>query len=130
MPAPIVATYSVNVIEAAHQAFLDLIDAGTGAGTIKLRDNADVLLGTITLTDPAGSVDATTGDLTLTASGTSSAVASGDCTYGEVCDSDDNVLLSIPATAGTSPVVGQLVINSTDIVSGATITLVSATIAV
>lgn len=128
MPAPAQATYSVAALEAAHQSFLDRVDAGTGPGTVRLRDDSDVLLGTITLTDPGGSVDAGTGQLTLTAAGTASAVATGTCTYGEVCDSDGNVLLSLPTSSGTSPVGGRLVLNSTSIVSGSVITLVSATV--
>lgn len=128
MPAPSSATYAADALEAAHQAFLDLVDGGTGAGTVKLRDDSDVLLGTVTLTDPAGSVNATTGQLTLTPSGTASAVATGTCTYGEVCDSDGNVLLSLPTSTGTTPVGGLLVLNSTSIVSGSVITLVSATV--
>lgn len=128
MPAPANATYAVDVIEAAHQAFLNLIDGGAAAGTVKLRDNSDVLLGTITLTDPAGTINGTTGQLTLTPSGTASAVATGTCTYGQICDSDDVVLLELPAQAGTSPVSGQIVINSLSIVTGAVITMVSATV--
>jgi hypothetical protein len=128
MPAPTNYEYSVDAIEAAHQSLLDLIDSGAGAGIIRFRDNSDVLLGTITLTDPAGTINVTTGQLTLTAASTSSAVATGTCTYGEICNSTGTVYLAIPTEAGTSPVSGKLVINSLSIVSGAVITLVSATI--
>lgn len=128
MPAPAQATYSAAALIDAHEALLALIDAGASAAKVKLRDNADVLLGTVTLTDPAGSVNQTTGQLTLTPSGTGTAAADGTCTYGEITDSDDNVILSLPAEAGTSPVSGKIVINTLSIVTGAVITLVSATI--
>jgi hypothetical protein len=128
MPAPADFTYSVDALEAAHQAFLDLVDLGTGAGIIRLRDDADTLLATITLTDPAGTINVSTGQLTLTPDGTATAVATGTCTYGEICDSDGNVYLSIPTEAGTVAVSGQLVINSLSIVTNAVVTLVSATI--
>lgn len=128
MPAPSSYEYSVDAIEAAHQAFLDLVDGGAGAGIIRFRDDSDTLLGTITLSDPAGTINVTTGQLTLTAASTSSAVATGTCTYGEICDSTGTVYLSLPTEAGTSPSSGKLVINSLSIVSGAVITLVSATI--
>lgn len=128
MPAPAQATYSAAAKIDAHEAFLALIDAGAAAGKIKIRDNSDVLLGTITLTDPAGTVNGTTGQLTLTAAAAPTAVADGTAAYAEITDSDDTVHLSLPAEAGTSPVSGKVVINTLTIVTGATITLVSATI--
>jgi hypothetical protein len=130
MPAPLSVTWAVATIEAAHQAALDDIDAGTGAGKVLLFTDADVLLCEITLTDPAGTIDSGSGDLTLTPDGTSSAVASGECTYGEITDSDNNLVVALPAQAGTSSAPGKLVINSVDVVSGATLTLVSCVISV
>ena len=44
MAAPTVATYSAAALVAANTSFKDLIDAGAGAGSIKIRDAADVLL--------------------------------------------------------------------------------------
>lgn len=129
MPAPANYTYSVASLVAAHTAFRDLIDAGTTAGSIKLRSNADVLLAEIPLNDPCGTVDGTTGQLTITASGPdTSADASGDCTYGEFCDSDGVVHLSLPAEAGSSAVSGKIVLNSLTIAETAEVTLVSASI--
>jgi hypothetical protein len=55
MPAPSSATYSAQAKIDAHTAFLALIDSGT-AGAIKTYTNADALLCTHTLTDPAGTV--------------------------------------------------------------------------
>jgi hypothetical protein len=129
MPAPVSYTYSVAALVAAHTSFRDLIDAGAGAGSIKLRDNADVLLAQIPLTDPSGTVNAGTGQLTITASGPdTSADATGTCTYGEICDSDGTVLLSLPAQEGAAPVSGSIVLNTTSVVATTPVTLVSATI--
>ena len=69
MPAPVSATYSAAALVAANTSFLDLIDAETGAGSIAIRSAADVLLAEIMLTDPAGTVNGTTGQLTLTPDG-------------------------------------------------------------
>ena len=92
MPAPSVATYSVAALVAAHTAFRDLIDAGVAAGSIKIRDATDVLLGTVPLTDPCGTVNGATGQFTLTASASDdNADASGTAAYGEVCDSAGTV---------------------------------------
>ena len=63
MPVPTVATYSAAALVAAHTAFKNLIDAGAGPGTIKIRNDTDVLLATIVLTDPCGTVNGTTGQL-------------------------------------------------------------------
>ena len=127
MPAPTVYTYSAAALIDAQTAFLDLIDAGT-AGSIKLRDESDVLLAEIPLTLPCGTVDGA-GQLSITASGPdSSADAGGLCTYGELCSSAGTVHLSVPAEEGAAPVSGTLVITNTTIVAGSEVSLVSCTI--
>jgi hypothetical protein len=69
MPAPATYEYSADAIEAANTALLALIDAGSSNAEIKLYDDSDQLLATIPLNDPAGTVNASTGVLTITASG-------------------------------------------------------------
>lgn len=129
MAVPLVYTYSVAALVAAHTAFRDLIDAGTGAGFIRIRDASDVLLATIPLTDPCGTVDGTTGQLTLTPAGRDeSADATGTAAYAEYCDSDGVVHLSLPAQAGTVPVAGKLVMNTLSVVAGGPVEVLSATV--
>lgn len=129
MPAPTQATYSPAALAAAHTSFQALIDVGGAAGSIKIRDAADVLLATIPLTDPCGSVNATTGQLTITPAGRDeSADASGTAAYGEFCDSNGMVYLSLPAQAGSSAVLGKLVINTLSIVAGGPVEVLSATV--
>ena len=129
MPAPTVATYSPAALIAAHTSFRDLIDSGSGPGSIKIRSASDVLLTQIPLTDPCGTVNGTTGQLTITMSGRDeSADASGTAAYGEFCNSDGTVYLSLPAQAGTAAVSGYIVINTLSILAGAPVDLVSATI--
>lgn len=119
MPAPTVPTYSVATLVGAHTFFKNLIDAGTGAGSIKIRDAADVLLAQVPLTDPCGTINGTTGQFTITPSGRDeSADASGTAAYGEICDSDGVVHLSLPAQAGSVAVSGKIVINTLTIVAG------------
>lgn len=128
MPAPSVATYSAAALIAAHTSFKDLIDIGT-AGSIKIRDAADVLLAQVPLSDPCGSVNGTTGQLTFSMAGPdTSADASGTAAYGEFCDSAGLVHLSLPAQAGSSAVSGKLVINTLSIVAGGPVGIASATI--
>ena len=129
MAVPTVATYSAAALVAAHTAFKDLIDAGAGAGSIKIRDAADVLLAQIPLTDPCGTVNGTTGQLTITPSGRDeSADATGTAAYGEFCDSAGLVHLSLPAQAGSAAVSGKIVINSLPIVAGGPVEVLSATV--
>ena len=129
MAVPGSATYSVAAKVAAHQAFANLIDAGAGAGLIKVRDSGDVLLGTIILDDPAGSVNGGTGQLTFTiATNDASADASGTIAYVEFTDSDGTVQLSLPAQQGGSAVSGYAVFNTLTVIAGAPLEIVSATI--
>jgi len=128
MPAPSAVEYATPTIVAAHTAVLGQIDAASSPAKLKLYDDADVLLATVTLTDPAGTVSAITGQVTLTAAGTSSAVASGECTYGVMVDGDDNAIVSVPAESGASAVPGKIVLSTTSIVNGADVELVSCVI--
>jgi hypothetical protein len=128
MPAPSEATYSAAAKIAAHNALLALIDTGAGNGTIKIRTSADALLATINLTDPAGTVNGTTGVLTLTAASTPNASATGTAAYADICDVAGAVVLALPASAGSSAVSGDIVINTLSIVSGTPVEILSATI--
>lgn len=129
MPAPTVATYSAAALVGAHTYFRDLIDAGTGAGSIKIRSASDVLLAQVPLTDPCGTVNGTTGQLTITANGRDeSADASGTAAYGEFCDSDGVVHLSLPAVEGVAALAGYIVVNTLSIIAGGPVEVASAVV--
>ncbi|MEM1191563.1 MAG: hypothetical protein AAGI72_23730 [Pseudomonadota bacterium] len=127
MPAPPEYFFDASVLIASHTQLLALIDAGNGQGKVRLYDDSDVLLCEIALTDPAGSVNGATGQLTVTQATQGNPVAGGTCTYGTVTDSDNNVRATYPVQAGTSAVSGFLVINSVAIVIGVPVTLAAAT---
>ncbi len=129
MPVPTVATYSAAALVAAHTSFRDLIDSGAGAGVIRIRSSTDVLLAEIPLTDPCGTVNGTTGQLTLSIAGRDeSADATGTAAYGELCNSTGTVYLALPAQAGTTAVSGKLVINTLSIVAAGPVEVLSAVI--
>ena len=129
MAVPSVYTYSAAALVAAHTAFRDLIDSGAGAGFVRIRDSADALLAQVPLSDPCGSVNGTTGQLTFSIAGPdTSADASGTAAYAEFCDSDGDVHLALPAEAGSSPVSGKIVLNTLSIIVGGTVTIISATV--
>lgn len=130
MPAPAQLTYSVAALVAAHTSFRDLIDShATLPGSIKARDAADVLLGTIVLSDPCGTVNGATGQLTFAATTRDeSADAAGQIAYVEICDGAGAVHLAMPAQAGTVPVSGKAVFNTLTVVAGGPIEVSSITV--
>lgn len=129
MAVPSTATYSAAALVAAHTSFKDLIDAGVSAGSIKIRDASDVLLAQIPLSDPCGTVNGTTGQLTFSIAGPdSSADATGTAAYAEFCDSAGTVHLSLPAQAGTVSVSGKIVLNTLSIIAAGPVSVISATV--
>lgn len=128
MPAPANATYSAAALIAAHTTFRDLIDTGAGVGSIKIRSAADVLLATHPLLDPCGTVNGTTGQLTLSLGTRQNAVATGTAAYGEICDVAGAVHLALPTQLGSAAVSGKLVMNTLSVVSGAPVEILSAVI--
>ena len=117
MPAPLVATWTGEAKVSAHTAIRDLIDAGTN-GILRIRNSADALLGSVTMTDPCGTVNGTSGQLTITFTGTGSYSLSGTVAYGELCKSDGTAVLSLPAASGTASSPGFIVLNTLTAVNG------------
>lgn len=115
-------------------AVLTAIDAGTGAGKIKLYTGSSpgvnsaatgTLLATLTCSDPAGTVSG--GVLTFSAiTADSSADADGTAGYARITDSDDNAVadLTVTATGGG----GDVQLNNVNIVTGGTVSISSASI--
>lgn len=129
MPAPSNATYSVAAQIAAHTAFRDLLDAGGLAGAVQIKDDDDVLLAEIPLTYPCGTVDALTGQLTITPDGRDEeADASGTAAYAEFCDSDGVVHLSLPARQGSDSRPAYITLNTLMLIEGGPVELVSVTV--
>jgi len=129
------ATASQN---AACDAVVDLIDAGTGAGTIEIYDDTaappasandavpatSVKLGTLTFYDPAfgAAVDgvATAGLITSD----TSADADGTASWARIKDSGGNVIFD--CDVGTTGTV--IVLNTVNIVIGATISITAGSV--
>ena len=128
MAAPASITYDDQVKVDAHTALRDYIDQGTGAGTLTLYTEADAVLATFTLSDPCGSVNGTSGQLTITAPADVNATGTGTCTWARVADSDANRAFDIPVQEGTVAVSGYLVLNTSSIVSAAPVSIISITV--
>lgn len=120
---------------AAVDAITALINAGAGAGTIKIYTGtqpagpgtavgAQVLLGTLTCSDPAFP-GATNGVATASAiTSDTSADATGTATWFRVLDS--NAVAIIDGSVGTAT--ADMILDSVSIVAGGTISITSWTI--
>lgn len=103
----------------------DAIDAGSGAGKIKIGTSAmGTVLATIALSDPCGSVSGDVLTFTMPHSDTS-ADNSGTAAAAIITDSDDNTIVS-GLTVGTSGT--NIVLDSTSITAGQTVTITSGTL--
>lgn len=119
---------------AAADAVVDRIDAGAGAGTIKIYDgtiptNADtalgaqVLLATLTFSDPAFGA-ASNGVATASAiTDDSSADATSTATWARIADSTGTTVMDV--TVGTSG--DDINFNTVSFVTGATVSITSLT---
>jgi hypothetical protein len=119
--------YAAALRTTRMQAVLAAIDAGAGAGKLKIGTTAmGTVLATLTLADPSGSVsgDVLTLDFDPDISDTS-ADNSGTAAAATITDSDDNVIVS-GLTVGTSGT--NVVLDSTSITAGQTVTITSGTI--
>lgn len=119
-------TYTTAVKTARMDAVIAQIDAGTGAGKIKIRNSSDTVLATLTLADPCGT--AASGVLTFDFDpdiSDSSADATGTAANAIVTDSDDTTVIS-GLTVGTSGT--DIVLDSVSITAGQAVTLTTGTI--
>lgn len=118
--------YAAAVRTARMNEVLDAINAGSGAGKLKIGTSAmGSTLATLTLADPAGTVsgDILTFDFDPDISTTAS--ATGTAAAATITDSDDNVIVS-GLTVGTSGT--NIILDSTSITNGQTVTITTGTI--
>lgn len=119
-------TYSTAAKTARMAAVITEIDAGAGAGKLKIRNSANTVLATIILADPCGT--ASSGVLTFDFDpdvSDTSADATGTADNAIITDSNDVTVIS-GLTVGTSGT--DIVLDSTSITAGQTVTLTTGTI--
>jgi len=119
-------TYSTAAKAARMTAVVGQIDAGAGAGKLKIYTSGGaLLLATFTLADPCGSVSGAVltfdfdPDLSATAGNT------GTAAVATITDDADTVIIS-GLTVGTSGT--DIVLDSVSITSGQTVTLATGTL--
>ena len=119
-------TYSTACKQARLEAVIAQIDAGAGAGKLKIRDSGNVVLATLTLADPCGS--ASGGTLTFDFDpdiSDASADASGTAANAIITDSADTTIISgLTVGAGS----GDIQLDSVSITAGQTVTITTGTI--
>jgi len=120
---------------ACADALVDLIDAGAGAGTIKIYDGSQpagpstaitsqVLLATLTWSDPAFGAAASGVATASAVTDDSSADATGTATWARIADSDGTAIFD--CDVGTSG--ATLNLNSVSIVAGGIVRITSFTV--
>lgn len=130
MAVPTDQEYTTDAIIASNTGLLaGLVAAGTAGCSVKLYNDDDFLLTTVGLTDPPGTVNGTTGVLTLTSAGTNTPPSLNDfAAYCEICDADDDVFIRLPAVDSTTAVARSLAMNTRYVVVGGSVAITSLTI--
>lgn len=130
---------SLALRNALAQVYADVINAGTGAGTLEIYTgtqpaSADddvttqTLLGTLTFSDPC-EADVSSGVLTFdTITQDAAADATGTATWARIKDSDGNTVLDLSVGAPGSG--AGIEFNTTSIVAGGPINVTSFTITI
>lgn len=120
-------TYSTACKQARLEAVIAKIDAGAGAGKLKIGTAGMAsTLATLTLADPCGSAsgDTLTFDFDPDISDTS-ADNTGTAAAAIITDSDDNTIIS-GLTVGLAAT--DIILDSTSITAGQTVTITTGTI--
>lgn len=113
---------------AVHNAFVTLLDTGAGNAQVDIYDDSatPVKLGEIILADPCGTVNGTTGQLTLNVlTQEDSALASGTISYVEVLDVSDTLQLTVEAIESATAVSGYAAFDDLAVVIGTPISALS-----
>ncbi len=122
-------TIHVDVLTAAHTAVLGEIDGAGATAYVNVRDSGDVLLSTLPLDFPAGTVDPLTGQLAMVwGARDDAAAATGSADHAEICDAAAKVLFVLSCSEGVAPVADTCVLSTLSIVAGAPVEGVSITI--
>lgn len=121
---------------AAADAIVDLIDGGTGVGTLRIYTGAQpagpataptgTLLGTLTMTDPAFGNAANGVATAATITGDTSADASGTAGWARIADSSGTAIIDMSVTVAGGG--GDLQLDSVNIVAGGAINVTSLTV--
>lgn len=121
---------SPALLTAAHTAVKNLIDAGSGPGYMSIHNSGGTVLAVLPFTDPCGTVNSGTGQLTIVfGPRDDAAAATGTAALAKVFDSAGTLLIdAIPCVAGSAAQANTCVLTTTSIVLGAPVEGISFTI--
>lgn len=115
---------------AINNAVVSKIDGADGHGRVEIKNSGGKLLSTLPLASPCGTVDTSTGELSINfGPRDDEAEESGTADIAELKDASGKMLLSLPVSQGSSSVPNTCVISSKAIVAGAPVEGVSFVIA-
>ena len=109
-------TYASSLLVAVHTTVVTQL--GNNAD-LALTSAAGTVLAVIPLNNPAGTVNGTTGQLTISFNGRcEAAAASGTAAYAKLRTSGGTTLITLPMRSGTSPLSGYVTLASLTVVAG------------
>ena len=112
--------WSVAIITAANQGIITNLDShATLPGYTEIRDAGGVVLTKCVYTDPCGTINGTTGQLTITHSGRDEAAdATGTAASAHLMDGTGTEHHRLPCQAGSVAVPGVCIVTSLSITAG------------
>ena len=132
MPIPFIGHATATRLSARNAAandYINQIDAhATLPGYVAIYNSADVELVRQNFSDPCGTVDALTGNITITPTGTQSTTVAGTPSYAVMYDGAGVAKTALHVTIGAAPVVGECVISASPILAATPITFQTITI--
>jgi len=125
MPAPFTTSHSaadtLAMRIASGNAKIAAIDAGAGAGYVAIFTSTDIEVVRKTLSDPCGTVNAGTGEVTINTTGAQSTSIAGTAAYSLVFDSDNVAHSYMECIQGATAVAGKMVLTNLAIGAGETL---------
>lgn len=118
-------TLETSARNGACNGVVDLVDAGSAAGTLEFQTSGDVEVATLTFSDPAFG-NAATGVATASAITSDTSATGGTTAKAKFKDSDANVVLSCSVTATGGG--GDITLSSVAIGAGDTVSVSSLTV--
>ena len=122
----------VDLLVAVHTLIKDTLDGGGSSAKIVIKGTSggtpNTTLVTLALSYPCGSVNSGTGRLTLEPGLPGDPVATGTAVYGEIQDKDGKKWFTLPVVAGSTAIDDAIVIDTTSVVIGYPVQLISCTI--
>ena len=118
MPKPFDGHSAANALSAKNAAGNDYLAQLTGTSYVAIYDAADVELVRKNLAATPGTVNGTTGAVTLDLSGTQSTAVAGNASYAMVKNGTDTALSCMDVVQGGAVVAGKMVLSATAITAG------------